>query len=833
MIQFTTPLVLLALPALAAAFWLIHNRGRHALRFVALVLVVLATADPLIARREVEQNVLLLVDRSASVATEASDAETQALIDRIVAQHDTWRFAVIEFASDAFVSAPFGSHPVLAGALPFDDTRTLLRPAIDLAVASFPPGGAHQIVLVGDGRASDDLDEALHAAQSAGAPISVVPIGTRAVDDVSLTALRAPSDVPVGQSFELEIELDTADAGPATVAVYRDEVLLSVQELMLEPGRTTTSVHDDASTAGTSAYRALVKRPGDPIPENDGLSALVRTTERPRLLVVDPALESSALPRLLDSLGVPYEPADGIPPFEVLAEYRQIILSGIPLSSLAARDVAGLEAFVRDLGGGLLIVQGEREATGFSGGGIADLLPVSYTLPEKGQEASLAIVFLLDRSASMHAKGGGLRKIDILKESAAASIALLTPETLVGIVAFNLDHEWVFPIDAIGDGASAYDSLRPLDAIGGTDIYYPIVAALDALEATEARSKHLLLVSDGKTTDEVRDYPGLIRRLQGLEDVTLTAIAVGQVPNLPLLRTLVDAGGGDLYLASNFETLPQVSIQATQRISRSRFVTSPTEVAGRLETLLATASTAIPPVGGYVVTYPKATTQVLLWADEDPLVAHWRSGLGTVTVLNTDLAGIWTVDWLTWPDASTLFDAILATTEPTAMESAGLSLAVSQTGDTIDVLVDARDGAAFESFLDLESLLLPLGELRSLRQVGPGAYRASYHAPPEGGYAIHVTDRDSDRSVSDSFTIGYPAEYAATGPDLDALSHIADATGGRVLDDDLALTPGTRGETTRSRSLHRELLIAGLILFLLDLGLRKLPGRIAARTTSR
>lgn len=137
----------------------------------------------------------------------------------------------------------------------------------------------------------------------------------------------------------------------------------------------------------------------------------------------------------------------------------------------------------------------------------------------------------------------------------------------------------------------------------------------------EARSKHILLISDGKTGDEVRDYPGLVRRVNATLDTTLSAIAVGDNPNIDivLLGTLATAGGGTLYLVDDFSALSRVSIHATQRLSRERFVTRDTQVEGRL---LDDWAGSVPAFGGYVVSYPKATAQTLLWGGEDPLLSR-------------------------------------------------------------------------------------------------------------------------------------------------------------------------------------------------------------------
>jgi Ca-activated chloride channel family protein len=823
MIQLSTPYLLLAaLPIVGGFLFLfLRRRSRPVLRSVALLLLVLALAGPRISEQKAERNAVFLVDRSASIALASDDGETAEAIQRIVSEHPEWSFASVEFAGTASLAVPLGASVLPLGVVPLDGAATNLDAAVDLALSVLPEGGANQLVLVSDGRFTDDAEVAISAAQLAGVPISVLPIGSPSDADVALVSMRGPSSVPVARTFSIDIEIESPGAGGATLVVYRDDELLSFEQVALAPGVNRFSVTDSLEDAVARTYQAIVKASDDPIPENDALSLLVEATDRPPVLVVDPSGES-AVPTLLDALGLVFTQSEVVPPLEVLSGYRQVVLTGLSFTALTVDDLDAVDSFVRNLGGGLLVVEGEEEVRGISEGGIEELLPVSYTLPEKSREAQLALVYVLDRSSSMRSRVGGVEKIEILKEAAAASAALLDATTYVGIIAFNLGHEWVVPIAPV-ESMTIYNALRGLDAIGGTDVYYPVVEALDRLEEIEVPAKHVLLISDGKTIDEVRNYPGLIRRLQASEDVTLSAIGVGQTMNVALLSALVEAGGGTLYRADDFSLLPQVSIQATQRISRQRFVDGPVEVAGRLRDRI---GPDVPPLDGYVLTYPKPTADTSLWVGEDPIVSTWRLGLGAVTVFNTDLVGLGTREWLEWSGLSELFEAILATTEPYLTSTLGLSASVVRNQDTIELLVDARDAeGAFANFLDLEAELLPEGRTYELVQRGPGLYVASVPTPPQGGHALHVIDHSRQRSLTLPLTVPYPVEYRAFGADSEALRRIAEAAGGRLLEGDARLPAVSGGTSTDSSPLHGPLLLAALGVFLLDLLVRKWPSR--------
>ena len=828
MIHFSTPhLLFAALPIIGVIVLLfLRQNARPVLRSIALLLLLLALAGPRIADQRAEHNVVFLIDRSASVTLTSDEDAIRAAIQRVASEHPGWSFATVEFAGTAALAVPLGSSVFPLGVVQFDGTASNLDAAVELGLSILPESGANQFVLVSDGLFTDNADVALSAAQLAGVPISVLPVGSPSGADVALVSIRGPSRVSVGRPFSIDIEIESARTVDATLVIYRDDELLSFGEVVLGEGLTYFSIDDSFEEPVPHTYQAIVKALGDPIPNNDTLSLLVTATDQPPVLIVD-RLGDSKIPALAESLGLLFTQSEAIPSLEVLSSYRQMVLTGMSFATLTVDELSAVDGFVRNLGGGLLVVEGEEEVRGISEGGIEELLPVSYTLPERSRQAQLALVYVLDRSSSMRSKVSGVEKIEILKEAAAASATLLDATTHVGIIAFNLEHEWIVPITPV-ESARIYDALRELEAIGGTDVYYPIVEALDRLDELEVPAKHILLISDGKTIDEARDYASLVRRLQQLDDVTLSAIGLGQTMNVSLLSALVEAGGGTLYRADDFSFLPQISIQATQRISRQRFIDGPIEVAGRLREQ--PDASDVPPLDGYVLTYPKATADTSLWAGEDPIVSTWRIGLGAVTVLNTDLAGLGSEEWLAWPGLSKLFESILATTEPHLTSTLGLSASIVRHPGTIELLVDARDDdRAFANFLSLEVEMLPEGWTHELVQMGPGLYVASFPTPPEGAYALHVIDQARQRALTLPLTVPYPIEYRELGRDAATLARVAETTGGLLLQDGVRLPTVEGGASTSYSPLHAAFLLAALGVFLLDLLMRKWPSR-ALRT---
>ena len=820
MIGFANPLLLLAIPALGAILWFFFPRHRrqHLLRFIAVVAVLVALAEPQVTVQDSQEYLVFLIDHSASVRRTSDVIDIERQIQLIMEEHPSWLFGVVGFGESARAIITLGdsfSHLPVENKL---DDASRLDKAIELGLAMMPANGANRLLLLSDGQFHGESVAGVTAAQLAGVPISVLPIGSEVSEDVRMSSLTAPSEVPSGQSFELRAGVSAQESTPASLAIYRNDELLSYDPIALALGTTSFILQDELEGGGFAEYAAVVKRDNDAFPENDTRSVLVQTVDKPSVLLID--RNGATLPALLRSIGVAHVTTDTVPDLAILSTYKQVILSGLPLIDLTGSEATAIEHYVKSLGGGLLVIQGEAEVRGFSSGPIDEIMPISYSAPEKERDPSLAIIYLLDRSQSMRELVELKAKIRILREATAASVFLLPADALVGLIGFSDDHEWLYPLQPVGDATEIYAALQNLRATGGTSLYDPLLDAVTALIATNARVKHLLLLSDGKTIDMDRDYPGLMATISEQEDLTLSAIALGEDPNLALLSELAAAGGGLFMHVVDYLTLPQATMDITQRLGNSRFITGDIIVSGPLAT--GADYSTIPPLSGYVFTYPKAPSSVLLAAGEDPIAATWHIGLGTVTVLNTDLSGAWSEAWLRWPEFSRVFDRLLATTEPLVESSDGFFPSVTLGRDSAEFLVDARsETGGFANFLHVEATLLPDGISLQLQQVAPGIYKAQFPITEDGGYAINIVDQSTGRSARYSFSVPYALEYQSIGRNETELRQIASATGGAVLPED-ALEDAVRSVTAAvPQPLFPWLLLLALVLFLIDLAFRK------------
>lgn len=793
-----------------ALVMLVLSLRRRALlgRALTLALVALALAGPEIALRQTQETVVFLVDRSASVGEEAAQ-ELGELMAPVVSRGG--EVGVIAFAEASQVGRWPGVGETPGGqSLPSYGTD--IGTAVDLALA-LSPTGPTQIVLLSDGRAtSGDALAASARARAQGIPIHVYPVGR--TDLVRVAELVGPREAPLG-TVKLDATIEAARPTPATVHLFRGAEVIRSLSVDLPVGRTRLPLTDHPPAAGFQAYRVEVKVAGDRIPENNALEWGVAVGDPAGIVVAGP--RPSAVDDLLATAGLRFVRRTLLAP-EDLFGVGLVILDDHPLGLIGSRTLTALRSYVTG-GGGLLVVQGRQAVTGYLGP-VAEILPVTYTVPERLQEATAAVVFVLDRSASMAGQARDAVKIDLLKEAAAAAVEAMPWEDIVGAVAFDRYHHWLVRPGPVSEvRGQLFETLRGLSPSGGTDVFPALEQAVKALVPIEARVRHVVVISDGKTVRDEQSFTWLREEL-ARSRIGVTAIAIGADADMGILRELSDLGQGRFYVLADMTELRPVLVQETERVSRPRFVERETEVLPGPAARTFPLSGVLPPLHGYTLTFPKPTADVaFLSPAADPLLALWRLGLGQVAVLNADLSGIWTRDWLASPQLGELWGTLLGLLWG---ERQLVRVEWETRGSNLRLGVEATQGGRWANGLQFAGELVGSGGSWpvTFSQAAPGRYEAPLPAPGPGAYTLTVSEPSGRYGGTFAVTLPYPAELAAFGPDLDALRQIARVSGGELIHDEVLPPPPGTGRDWLP--IGRALLWAAACAFLLDLALRKI-----------
>jgi Mg-chelatase subunit ChlD len=798
----------LVLTAAAVLLVVLSLRGRRraqarhvtagTLRMLALAALVVALAGPLAGSYSRHTDVVFVLDVSRSIAREAI-ADALAFINlAITGKESEARMGLVVFGADAAVESLVrgGSEPMREIASQVETTGTDIGRAIEVAVGAFPPAEHRRIVLLSDGRENlGDARSAAAVARSLGVQIHAVALEkSSSQNEIYVRGMTVPSRVRVHEPFKVQAVVYSNVSARAHLAIMRNGALLHESGVELSAGANVYAFVEQADAPGLQEYEAVVNSDADAEPENNRYQAFVHVEGPPRVLhamggaeaghYVSAALRAQGL--TVDEVSASALPAS----MHELLDYDLVILNNVSAFDLSLAKMALLENYVRDAGGGVVEIGGDRSyaAGGYYGTPLERLSPVTMNVKTDVQTPSLSVVFVLDRSGSMSVETHGLEKLAIAKRAAMQSIDLLNRTDRVGVLAFDSGREWVVPPTEAGMRRHIADRLRALQPGGGTDLYLALVEAHRVMRQERAKVKHLIVLSDGITEGE-KNFDALGARIAA-DGITLSTVAMGVDADHELMARLAALGKGRFYHTDDPRNVPRIFTSETMAVARASVVEGDIQprpaYAGEL--MEGFGADAFPVLGGYQRTSAKPAAQVLLLGrDADPVLVSWRYGLGKTVAFTSDLSGRWGRHWVQWSE----FGRFVSQMARWAMRRSGSASFVPRFqwhGQRGEMTVDALDrDDRFINGLEVEAVLVdPSRVTRHVRleQIAPGRYHGAFPVSHSGRYYITLNGRDGEQQVglkTFGLAIPYSSEYLDLGADRKLLREIAGATGGRVL----------------------------------------------------
>lgn len=859
--NFTAPLALLLLLVIPYFVWLGWPRqtavrrwrdwASVGLRLLILILLTLSLAGVQIVRAADELAVVFLVDASDSITPEqAAEAESfvRAAIETMPASDQA---AVILFGANALVERPMSGLADLAPITSVPQRlHTNLAEAIRLGLALFPAGHARRLVILSDGAATvGDAQQAAQLAAAAGVEISYVlldrpPAGQEAL----LTGVSAPTRVISGETFRIDVTAESTAQMPATLRVLAGGAVVYEEAVQLQPGANNFAVRLRAMEQEFLRYRVQLTPQTDTFYQNNELGAFTEVVGPPRVLLVandgTPADDGTPQPDEAPQLGLALQatglvvdriaPADFPSSLEQLSNYATIVLVNTNAKNLTPRKMETLQSYVRDLGGGLVVVGGPQSygMGGYFGTPLEETLPVEMQIKDQERFPSVSIVIVIDRSGSMSLTENGVTKIQLAAEGAVRVVELLNDFDEISVIPVDTQpHNPIGPLPA-SDRETAVSLIRQISA-GGGGIYVRngLEAAAQALAGSPNQVKHIILLADGADSEQKEGVPELIRALTA-EGVTISAVSIGQGPDTAWLQEMAALGNGRFHFTDQAANLPQIFTQETTSIQRTYLIEErffPT-LAGRSPIL--SGITAVPPLTGYVGTSPKNTAQVILETHlGDPLLAAWQYGLGRAVAWTSDATGRWALDWVRW-DGFPVFWAQAVRWTISQERDSSVETMVSFDEGSAQLTVDVRaENGVFLNSLQMEAnVVAPDGQVTNvqLAQIAPGRYAGAFTPTTDGAYFIRVAGSDGaegDTVVGQTagWVLGYSPEYAQFETNPQLLETLAAQTGGQALAGDAAavFAHTLSGEAT-TRPIWPWLTLLAVVLLPFDVAVRRL-----------
>lgn len=779
-----------------------RSRALLVCRAVCCALLLLALADPRAKIASSAQTVLFLLDRSGSMGPGGRERSLEAYRQlKSKLSPRTAAGVLTVAAAPEIVQLPddgdFESLPDVASA---DQGSTHLESALRLAVSLFPPRASSHVVLLSDGQeTAGDLLSAAGSAALKGVRVHVLPVVGDQQPDARIIALTPSlSRIHQGATLGLHISAESSVDGTAQLRLFESGVEIERQSVSFSAGKPLEfEFHRNPSASKLFTYRAAFESISfpDALPANDEASAVVDVVGPPRILyvegepdqahyLVDAMAAEDIVCQVASPPGIPARP-------DQLAGYEAVILSDVEARQLSEPALRAIRSYVEDLGGGFVMLGGPHafDPGGYRDTPIEEMLPVKLERKDQEQDPVTALALVIDRSGSMTGE-----KLRICKSASLATAELLREDDFIGIYAFDSSVHPVLPMTRAGSRPGIGQELDLVSAGGGTNIYPAMSTARDDLKGVIARTKHMIVLSDGQTLGQ--GYEALAANSLA-EGVTISTVAVGEGADRALLERIASAGGGKSYFTRDPSGISRIFTQDTILHTRRSICEEPFQpVLGEPHPMVAGWNpSSAPPLLGFVKTEKRPSAQVLLSTGKEgdaPLLAHWRFGHGRVTAFTSDCKARWAVLWLrSWPDGySRMWSQILRETMRSS-SAHRLDLRVESLGEQIRIQADLLANAGtrinqaivragiFRVVEQGQASNLQLVQEVPLRQSGPGLYETSFLPENPGTYVVRA------QSGSDSVTATHlhqpPRETASGQINAGLLRQVAEVTGGQFL----------------------------------------------------
>lgn len=835
-------LLLLALPIVALWWWTRPaSRGARVVRFLIGMLLAAALAGPYLPIGEPGRDLLIVVDRSRSLPSDATKTAVEliALAEKERTRAD--RVGLVTFGANATVERLPSSDAVFSA---FEREVNLdgsdLGEAIETALNLIPDGRQGSILVISDGiHNGRDPVAAARRAYLRGIPVHVVPTVRQRGGDLSVERMDLPEAIATGEPFQFTVWVRADTRTETTFELSRRGKVISSGKRVFEPGVNRLVFRDLVEDAGIADYRVHLGTDDDRIPENNrGLAGVKVEGPRPVLLVNSDGAPDS-LSSAISSAGIPLRviSAKGAALDRVgLASVRAVILENVPYADLRGGGAA-LAEFVEERGGGLFMTGGRAS---FSLGGyykspIERVLPVSMELRKEHRKQGVAIAIAMDRSGSMAMPAGsGMVKMDLANLGAAAAIELLSPIDAVAVIAVDSAAHVIQPLTAATNTRELVDSVKSIRSMGGGIFCYAaLVAAAAEIETASQKNRHIILFADASDSEQQEGCKELVERLRQ-SGVTISVIGLGKESDSDgaFLKSVAEAGDGKIYFTMEPSELPRLFAQDTLTVARSTFVDERTETAAlpNLFGLGEISREKFPSIGGYNLTYLRngaSSGAVTLDDYKAPLLAFWYAGVGRAAVYTGQIGGSAGSDIVQWGGFSSLFVTLArwlsGQEEP---ESVFPSIRREGKDAVISVELDAGAPVPAETAQLKARMRSASGRPHDVVLTRVDEHRYEGRMPlTEEGIAVGAIQLGADRVVSlPPVALPHSPEFERP-PDPGwgerQLKQIAEESGGVLQPDARTLFEGSRA-SKGTRLITRELAIVALLLLLLDIAARRL-----------
>ena len=756
--------------------------------------IAIALARPAWTTSDDKIATVVLVDVSESISDKQLTAMHNYVAELDEAKASDDRLYVVSFAErPRVVRRKSGSFAIerhqKAG------RGTDIQAAMQLAYGLYPSDYLPRMIVISDGNQTggDVLMEA-YRAEEMGVRVSWRMFAEDQVEEIRVAGLHIPDEIKVGAPFEVTAEIWSTHEEDVSLSLRQDDFpngLDPVKKVKLRPGVNRVKFKSQAKRAGFTTYRLSMR--GAKKDQELANNQAVMTTPvkgKPNVLYVEGSVmrepgSAGYLKRALQHENIDVEvrgPRSLPSTAKDLERFDLVVVSDVPAHFVGMSQMAALEGYVRDLGGGLIMAGGEDSfgSGGYQGTRMEKIMPVRFDSEKTREQPNVAIALVIDRSGSMSGP-----KIEAAKESARVTAEVLNRTDLISVIAFDNQPTTIVRLQRASNRLRISTDISRLQAGGGTNIRPALREAYEVLLSANAKVKHVILLSDGQAPyDGIAD---LCREMRGAR-ITVSAVGIGDADRT-LLNLIADNGEGRLYMTDDLSALPRIFTKETTEAQKSALVEDAIKahVVKRVELIEGTGVESAPFLHGYVSTKPKPRSEVILASDlGEPILARWRVGTGSSVAWTSDVKNRWSKDWIRWRGYPKFWAQLVRTSMRRKIHES-YDLYAKVIDGRAHVTVDAVDvNDQFVNSMDTSLEIIDPRDSKTKKvvpmlQSASGRYIADFALDRYGSYMLKAVHRRDGRVVAESMgavALSYPTEYLRTEPNPQPLMHAAKVTGG-------------------------------------------------------
>lgn len=770
-----------------------------------------------------EEQILFVVDRSASMS--GTDQAVYDFLNQAIEQKKSHQAVGLytfdgSFQTQVPLSKTTNEIPKLVDST--EKSMTNISKSLQLASNLADRNKATRIVLLSDGletigSASDQLSR-MNGSQI---EIDTVLLRRPESDDVAVTSFETPPVAFEGEQQQLNIQVESTKSVAGEMLLLLNDQLIAKESVRIEQGTNTYTLRNASKGEGLLKYEVQLNVSGDALLENNSLTSITTVESSPRLLVVQSEVLESPIPTYIDQAVVKTDVISASSlPFDLsnYLTYDAIIFDNVPGYQVGEDKMTVIEQAVKNFGVGFMMVGGDNS---FGLGGyfktpIEKLLPVEMEVKGKRQLPSLGLIIVMDRSGSMEGN-----KFELAKEAAARSVELLREDDTLGFIAFD-DRPWeIIEAETLTNKEEALEKILSISVGGGTEIYPGLDLAYERLRELKLQRKHIILLTDGQSATQ-NDYEELIG--DGVSsNITLSTVAIGQDSDRGLLETLAETGNGRFYDVMDESTIPAILSRETVMISRTYIEDNPfyPTISGD-PSWTSLFADGVPQINAYIATTAKQTASIIAESGKnDPVISEWMYGLGRTIAYTSDSTGAWSGDFARFKRWADFWNTAISRLLPSYSE-VPFDIRKSEDGNYV-----VSDPSGQSSFLDIVAVNETGEEIESLSEpIAPGKSRVTLQADP--GLVFLRVSNEQESMYQTGISIPYSEEYKIQAPDETLLNELSNRTGGKILDEPDQAMRDILYESKESQSIQKWLILISMILFFIDITVRRFGLRMLA-----